>query len=292
MKYIIHHGDADGRCAAALAAEGAKAPDVKYYELQYGEEPPWNEFMLFEEERDEMWLVDFSFSEPLMQKLRGYCGEFYWIDHHYTALRDLIYFDIGGDDGYKGLPGLRRLGTGACKLTWQFLQSHSGCLGAAPKFVEYISDYDVGRNQWPESKYLVTYLADMAFEVEEYQIMLDTSDLDFMLKEGRKMYRTNLSRYRRILAQYGYKTTRFDVFAKRPLKSISVNYPGNGHVGRAGKEMGYQIVHCYNDFMRGGALIRKHHVYTDDPDINLGVFAAMHGGGGGHRGAAGWEEIL
>jgi hypothetical protein len=73
------------------------------------------------------------------------------------------------------------------------------------------------------------------------------------------------------------------------LTVLTANCMGTGDLGEAAREMGHSVLHCYVEQEQNGRLVRVHNLYSNDVDV--GELAKIRGGGG-HREAAGWVEVV
>ena len=81
---------------------------------------------------------------------------------------------------------------------------------------------------------------------------------------------------------YGFEAT-FEGY-----KTMAVNMPGSGDVGHYINDLGYDVAYVYSEIMRDGELVTKVTLYTQTIDVS--ILAKAHGGGG-HKGAAGFQFI-
>ena len=80
-----------------------------------------------------IFMVDISFPPAFMKDLKAWTGgKVVWIDHHITAI------DGSEAEGYSDMEGLRRIGTAACELCWEYLYDQP-----APMIIQRLSAYDV-----------------------------------------------------------------------------------------------------------------------------------------------------
>ena len=138
---IFYHNDMDGKCSAALVrmwrrSQGDNMPeDIECIPMQYGVEFPHEKIG----EDEDVYIVDFSIEPDDYRTLREQTICVTWIDHHKTAI-----------EKYSGekrvINGLRRVGTAACELTWEYLYPGRKC----PKFVRLIGDRDVWKWEFGE----------------------------------------------------------------------------------------------------------------------------------------------
>ena len=129
---VYHRVDYDGIFSALVAKRAYESHgiNVRLLGYNYGQEMPNLEELL----RDNavICIVDISFPTEYMQYLRS-SSRVIWIDHHITAIED------SERSGYSDIPGLRRNGTAACELTWEFFNPKKEC----PSIVQLAGAYDV-----------------------------------------------------------------------------------------------------------------------------------------------------
>lgn len=153
---VIHHNDLDGVASAAIAGmyEESKGRNVEYYMFNYGQAIPDVRGY------DRIFVLDVSFGQDTRKIIAGWAADYgvlgVWIDHHKTIFKSgeegkEEYFELFGDNYPFGsdpamVPGLRRVGTAACELTWEYL--HRCEYGEdkdekCPKLIQYLGTYDV-----------------------------------------------------------------------------------------------------------------------------------------------------
>jgi oligoribonuclease NrnB/cAMP/cGMP phosphodiesterase (DHH superfamily) len=161
---VLHHNDADGRCAAAIVHVwvGVKTWPAEFIEMDYAKPVPFDKIR----PGDQVWIVDFSLKPEDMTRLLEITREVTWIDHHKTAIDKYVGFP-------NRLPGFRKDGVAGCVLTWQYVHWYSGrggtdvVVGAevpelsdqhelarllpVPRGVMMIGDYDVWAHKIPGS---------------------------------------------------------------------------------------------------------------------------------------------
>jgi oligoribonuclease NrnB/cAMP/cGMP phosphodiesterase (DHH superfamily) len=104
MKTLIyHHNDEDGWASAATIL--LKYPDANCVAMNHGDE------IFLAKDFDLIFVADYAFGKEEMNFLEEHNKEFIWIDHHKTQIELLP----------QHFKGVRKDGTAACKLTWQFL---------------------------------------------------------------------------------------------------------------------------------------------------------------------------
>jgi len=300
QRLIIYHGDADGRCSAAIVRKHTQPAENIFYEMQYRDTPPWTIIEGLQPGVDEVWMVDFSLPSLDMQRIIDHIGLacFFWIDHHVTAIKQAEAAAMVSDGHGKkfkpvasqaaSLPGIRQFDPpmAACLLTWQFLMGDA----LPPLPVRYIADRDVWAFKYGSTTraFYESYLQydDKSPESEIWDRWLDDRRACIWdLLRGHRLYGARINGLRTFAKRYG----RPGIIHGTDKTMLTINYPGSGDMGQVIRDMGYDLAHCYVDSLQNGHLVRVHSIYSDS--VHCGDYAQERGGGG-HPGAAGWVENL
>ena len=289
-RIIIYHDDADGRCAAAIAAMHGRrihghGMEVKFIPMDYGKKIPDGVLAGFVPSsiENDVWLLDFSLPEDEMDALESIAGveSLMWIDHHVTAIEKLARFEHWS--------GVRRSGRAACMLTWVFC---GGSEEAAPLAVQLIADRDTWKFEYGAKSHWFHAALDLYdtrpenIELWEFAWLRPQAQMELMLIEGRAIYDARRKKLATVIRRFG----RVEKLHGTDMTVLSVNYPGSGDLGEIGREMGHDVVHSYVDQEKDGRLCRVHNLYSSK-DIDVGRLAKERGGGG-HKNAAGWVVRL
>lgn len=115
--------------------------------------PPVDELLTLGTGADTIFVCDFVLDHLIMDEWYGQ-NKLIWIDHHKSSIEDSLRF------AYHQAPGIRRIGTAACRLTYEYLTqefsnfshliSRSGAVDDGPPILKYLGKYDVWENdhQW------------------------------------------------------------------------------------------------------------------------------------------------
>ena len=137
---IYHRVDFDGVFSGKIVEKFIQdcGFDAELFGWNYGDELP--NFNEIENNYSKIIMVDISFSPEIMIYLRTQCKiEVIWIDHHKTAI------EFSYQNQYSDLPGIRRNGTAACELCWEYCYPNL----PVPKVIEFVGCYDV----WDKIRY-------------------------------------------------------------------------------------------------------------------------------------------
>ena len=281
---IIHHNDADGRCAAAVVGRSSYAKDeraqgraVEFLEANHNllKRKDWMDHMWYRalhSDNPMVFVVDFCLPEEEMLKMDR-AVQLYWIDHH-VSCRD---FKLDQVKGLRDFADKRRSG---CELAWDFCFPHK----PAPEIVTLIGDYDTWRLHCESrSKPLIVamdshqYGPDAAIWDELLLGKASSTLVGTLVGDGATMtlYRDGYARGCR--ESFGFET----VFHGIRCYALNIGRMGSAMFGEKFKE--YDA--CLSFFYDGMNFAVS--MYSEKPEIDCAAICREHGGGG-HRGAAGF----
>lgn len=264
----LYHDDPDGRCAAAIVRR-AVGPATRTHALEIGDPIPWEAVG----QSDLVILVDYSLPLEDMRKLQASNG-FIWVDHHKSALKEL-------GDAMADVPGERSLDAAACELAWRtFFPDEK-----LPQAVALIGDRDIWRMALPDTRAFGEgiYQEDMDPTNDALWGPLLDDDLELvaeLTERGRLLYQARLSGIVDRVERYGFDTV-FEGYRTR-----AINDRGSGDMGEYIRQQGYELGYCFVEAVRDGELLTIVTLYSDTVDVS--EIARKHGGGG-HKGAAGFQ---
>jgi oligoribonuclease NrnB/cAMP/cGMP phosphodiesterase (DHH superfamily) len=266
----LYHDDPDGCCAAAIVRR-ALGDRVTLQPLEIGDAIPWEVV----EACEHVVLVDYSLPEAGMRRL-GTGRSLVWIDHHKTALAGLA-------EAMAGIPGERAIDAAACVLTWRTFFPRQ----PLPLAVTLIGDRDIWQMAHPETRPFSEGLYQEDIQPANdglWKPLLDDdrARVDQLVERGRILYAARLKRIREIVARYGFPA------AFEGHQTLAVNHPGNGDMGEFIRQTGYELAYCYVEVVRQDQLQTVVTLYSDQIDVSE---IARKYGGGGHRGAAGFQFL-
>lgn len=265
----FYHNDADGRASGAIARY-ALGGQIHLVEMDYDARPiPWDDIL----DADRIVVVDFSFSIQDMLKM-AVGREFIWIDHHVSALTEM-------EEASKTWPGLRDHSTAACVLTWKYFFPNK----PVPRAITLIGDRDIWR--WAEADTGAftegLHVQDTSVERDDLWVPLLEDDSNFMkviFDEGRRLREIRLEQIKRLVERRGFEVE-FECH-----RTLVVNTHGNGDIGQHGRDLGFEIVYCYEDQIQRDILTTFVTLFSGQIDVSV---IARRFGGGGHAGAAGFS---
>ena len=268
MKCFYHSADLDGHCSGELIR--LVYPDCEMIGINYGDDFPWDDIELDET----VYMVDFGL-QPWsdMERLAAQV-DLVWIDHHKSAIENMEEAEIE-------LKGIQRSGLGACALVWEWLTEHEHAIGGTmPEAVRLLAEYDVWNHTDPMT---------MPFQygMRLYQHLPGDPIWNEVLGNHRAVGVEGavVLRYQIQQSEIRVKTLSFDTQLD-DLRCLAANQ------GLASS----QLFDSIWDPERYDCMLAFHwrkgcwqiSLYSDKPSVDVSTAAKQHGGGG-HKGAAGFQ---
>lgn len=277
---FYHSADLDGHCSGALVK--FHDPNVELIGIDYGDDFPWDKI----EKGDKVYMVDFCL-QPFgdMLRLNSRC-DLVWIDHHKSAIEEQKKQHIT-------IKGVRTTNKAACELTneWIFGKNQ------IHPVVELLGRYDI----WDQSDKELWDTGILPFQkgfkeeflvtdpVKNFQMWFnifswhdfDKGDMNRIVELGLKSIERAKIQNAAYIKKYAYET-KFEGF-----NCVVVN---KGMTGS-------QLFDSVWDEIRYGMMITYIHsqgkfftvsLYSTRNDVDCSVIAKQYGGGG-HKGAAGFQ---
>ena len=124
MKTVLYHANCTDGKGAALCAWMRFGEEAKYIPVQYGEDPP-------KIDGGEVYILDFSYSRPVLEELRQRVDSLVVLDHHKTAQEELA-----------GFPGaIFDMNKSGAMLAWEYFFPKE----KPPMLIRLIQDRDLWR---------------------------------------------------------------------------------------------------------------------------------------------------
>lgn len=137
MIIIYHSRDLDGYCSGAICKK--KYPDATLIGYDYGQPFPWDKIP----EMESVIMVDVSLPMVDMHQLLDHSGDFTWIDHHASAIKDYVEYHNWPDYSKTRFTTVLEDGISACEGAWKYLFPDE----PMPAAVQLLGKYDTWRNQ-------------------------------------------------------------------------------------------------------------------------------------------------
>jgi len=275
MKCFYHSADLDGHCSGAIIKHAY--PDCEMFGINYGDKFPWNRIV----KDEKVFMVDFTL-QPFedMEKLNNIC-KLHWIDHHKTAL------DEAHKRGFLASGGqLLAIDKAGCELTWEYVHSK---YALTPDVIYLLGRYDV----WDHSS---PYVLPFQYGMRNIKNTLpDNQALWHDLFDNNPTLYNKIMKNGKLLIEY--EETQNEKFCNRyafetelnGLKAICANK------GLANSKLFNSVYDPEKHdlmitFVRLRLPANKWTVslYSTKENIDCGKIAKSFGGGG-HKGAAGFQ---
>ncbi len=256
---VIYHADCTDGFGAAYAAWKQLGNRAEYHACKHGSVPP-------DVSGKVVVILDFSFDNETTKKMIVDSVDLIVIDHHKSAMVELhditnTHFDMARS---------------GATLSWDFF--HPG--KDRPKFIEYIQDRDLWKWELPYSKEFSAAFDMVPFEFEEFEKFEDDSVFDDAVKRGSYILAYSKTVVKKVC----------DKASPRKLDGMDVMVVNSSHwmseIGaRLAPDCDFAMIWYYDHedkFIK--VSLRSFHDKIDVSEI-----AKKHGGGGGHRKAAGFQ---
>ena len=282
----FYHADNDGKCAGFWVYRDASHYDgygKEFIQINYGTQFPLDTI----QPNEQVFIVDYSIEVEEMRKLLEITKDVTWIDHHISAIEKYNDFDIP-------IKGIRYDGIAGCMLTYCYLKimTSSGVgkvlafdpemVTHAPKFTKLIADWDVWKFEFGDQ----TRLFNMGFEIYDkspedkiWLEMLNNPTLVYRIIEDGKL----LTKYRDMWSKNYCETKGFEVEFER-YKCFAMNLGCcNSEYFNSLDKSKYDILipFCFD------GNLYTYSLYSTNVDVSK---IAQKYGGGGHKGASGFQS--
>jgi oligoribonuclease NrnB/cAMP/cGMP phosphodiesterase (DHH superfamily) len=293
-----HHNDPDGIFAGAVVK--LKYPEATMVSVNYG--MSWKPEDV---KGKRVFVVDFSF--PNMRRLFESCAELIWCDHHKTAMDENI--ELWNDTRVKGL---RSMSYAGCVLTYAYLNNiaeiaidigHSDL--RMPLAIQYVGIYDMWQHKQGDvidAFVAAAYMkikdpSDKVFNIFLRELGDERAAINEYISIGTTLIDSAMNQVRKIASRE--ELTLIKLPNKNNITMFMVN--STSEASRLGSyindELQCDIAIMYEIVKdkKNSELTEKHknvtRVSLRSKTVNVSVLALMFGGGG-HRGAAGFETEL
>lgn len=108
-------------------------------------------------------IVDFSYRRPVMEQIAEVAKSVIWIDHHKTAIADMLGYGIGRGDKVTVFTDLERSGAG---LTWDYFFPDQ----PRPNLVNIVEDRDLWKFKLEGTRELQAYIFSFPYEFLHWDI--------------------------------------------------------------------------------------------------------------------------
>lgn len=327
VTHIIHHNDLDGYASAGIARAFLAKEKVypNFIEMNYGMALP----DVFKPE-DTVYMLDFALQpfDEAMEALANKVETFIWIDHHASSISayNLLRQEKGALWGYEGV---RLDGYCGAELTWAWFNLPGKSLtqleelcSKAPDAIKLVGDWDTWRHaKMVDSKapffkmyfdtlvpegvieWFYHYTNDVLRPNSGYTTMVK---IDEAISTGVSIKMYEVSESAALMKSRAFDAELVVPFSDPRLCSNTYSVIAANFGARGSDRFGSVYDPNKHQIMLGFAYENTGKVtvslYSTDPEIDCGALAKRCGeagpfpGGGGHKGAAGfqtsWEFLM
>lgn len=274
MLCIYHIADHDGKGSAAIVK--SVYPETELMGLNHDMEIPYDEI----NKHDKIIVCDFSLPLDFMFQL-SQTRDFTWIDHHVSVIDK--YEKIISEGNRKPIKGIRRVGTAALMLTWEYFYPDRP-LPLGIKLLGLNDVFDLRDKRVRPFEYAMQALGvNRPTDKIWSELINDTLDVSEMVEKGKAILLYIRNR--------NYRLVRSEAFESeyQGLKCICANIP-------QGYSEFYDSLDNVKDYdMMVNFFMNKKNCwnlsfYTAKDNVDVSKVAAQFGGGG-HAKAAGASSL-
>lgn len=281
MKCFYHSADLDGHCSGAIVK--ATFPDCEMIGINYGQDFPWETIKADET----VYMVDFTL-QPFdqMEKLAGMC-DLIWIDHHKTEIEE-------AQERVANINGIQRIGLGACALVWEFLHHEMGMVKTPAQAVQLLAEYDVWNHSNPDTlpfQYGFRIFENTYPDNQELwgRFLTSIVEVDEVVELGKMILEYERRQNEKFCSAYSFPTSLLAPESGEAFSAIACNkgFTNSKVFDSVWDEERYDLMMT---FIRLKLPANKWTVslYSTKDSIDCGKIARQFGGGG-HKGAAGFQ---
>ena len=269
MLCIYHLADHDGKGSAAIV--GKKYKNVEFFGLNHDMDAPSDLI----EKHDEIVICDISLPMDTMFRLNE-TKDLIWIDHHVSMIEE---YENRIKDGAKEIKGLRRNGTAAIMLAWEYFFPDEK-VPEGVKFLALNDLFDLRDKRVRPFEYAFQSLGvNKPTDKNWKDLFSGKISVDEMVKKGEAILSYIKNRNHRLCKAMSFDSTYMG------YKCICANMPQ----GYSEFYDGVKNIKDYDfmcNFFMNGKNAWNLSFYTAKDDVDVSKIAATFGGGG-HKKAAG-----
>jgi uncharacterized protein len=294
MKCFYHSADLDGHCSGAIVK--FRYPECAMIGINYGQDFPFDDFI--KQPGQTVFMVDFCL-QPFeqMERLQKLCN-LIWIDHHAKGS-----IDEAEKRGFICC-GSREIGKAGCELVWEYIFGSPGVdFNPMPSAVTLLGRYDVWdhadqavlpfqygmrqfKNTLPENQDLWAPL--LSSEPTSEKLLVSIIDT------GKVILDYEESQNAKFCKAYAFETILYLGDGDVPTEALDAICANRGFTNSKLFDSVYDPVkhHLMITFVRLKPPAHKWTVslYSTRDDVDCGAIAKVFGGGG-HKGAAGFQCV-
>lgn len=263
---VIYHSPCMDGFTAAWACWLAH-PEWEFHPGVHGEAPP-------DATGRVVYLLDFSYKRPVMEKLISQATTVLVLDHHVTAKDDLLPLL---EEGY--IEGKFDMDKSGARLAWEYF--HPGT--EVPYFVRIVEDRDLWRFNLSDTRAFCNYVFSFPYDFKEYTgfqyVCENTNILREACRQGEAIERKQQKDIAELTSKLIHTLTVGGV--EVPAANLPYQYASDaGHI--MSKDAPFAAIYFFDG---------KHYKFSlrsSDTGADVSEVAKRYGGGG-HKHAAGFQ---
>lgn len=265
---VLYHADCADGFAAAWCAWGVHGDAADYLPVRHGVEPP-------DVAGRDVFLLDFCYKADQLRRLAAFNRRLVVLDHHETALPELMEAQAKLGDRLSYAYDLRKCGA---RLAWEYF--HPG--KPAPWLIDYVEDRDLWRWRLPQSRQISAAMRSFPFDFALWGRWAGAAAAAYQTRlagDGEAILRAQEQDVERAVGNA--REVELDGCVVPALNCTHLISETAGRLAR-----GRPFAVCW--FVRGDGKV-VHSLRSDEGGSNVAQIARRHGGGG-HARAAGFES--
>ncbi len=276
MLCIYHIADHDGKGSAAIV--GRKFGDVEFLGFNHDMDVPWEQL----NQHDKIVVCDIALPLDIMFELSAQ-KDFTWIDHHASVIEE---YEAAVRAGKPEIKGLRKNGTAAIELTWQYFFPDEP-IPEGVKLLALNDLYDLHDRKVRPFEYAFQSLGVNKPQDDNWKNLFDGKiDIDEMVLKGNAILSWVRNRNHRLCKAMSFESS------YKGKKCICANMPqGYSEFYDSIRNIKSYAFMC--NFFMSGKNTWNLSFYTARDDVDVSKIAAEFGGGGHKKasGASGLKEL-
>lgn len=287
MKCFYHSADLDGHASGAIVKQNE--PGCEMIGIDYKDPFPWNKI----EKGEEIFMVDFCLQPfDLMEELDEMC-KLIWIDHHKTALDEAKKRNFHPS-------GRRSMELAGCELTWLYFNADE--YKSMPRAIQLLGRYDVWDHSDPDVlPFQMGMRANSNTRPENQELWMpiihsgwshrySNNIIAGIIVEGTIILNYQHSEHSKYCKSFSFETIlelKVPGFKTENIKAVALNRG-------AASSQAFEAVWHPDKYDIMLAFCRTNNgkwsisIYSTKESVDCGSIA-KHFGGGGHKGAAGFQ---
>ena len=262
-KLCIYHGNCADGFTAAWVVKFVLGDDVEFHAGFYQTPPPDVTGKI-------VYIVDFSYKRPIMEDMVEKAMKVIHIDHHATAIQDMMGFSAPNFESYYSPENTE---SGAM-LTWMYFFPEQ----EIPQFIKHIDDRDRWKFLLPGTREIQANIFSYAYTFENWD-MLIAQDLEEQVREGTAIERKQAKDIQELM----------NVVVRR-MTIGGYNIPVANIPYQLGSDMCHALAknEAFSAYYYDKPTGREFGLRSNEGGMDVGIIAKQYGGGG-HEHAAGFR---